>query len=263
VLYNPNSPPQQDLHQHCRAGNAARCEHCGNPLRPKPGSRRQRFCGDVCRQAAHRANRKAVHSKNPAGVHLDPSTDLSRSKSVEPVEVERGDRLVDAEGKTRPDKAKGKATHSINRGGVHVGPPGQPMSRSVSVDRSVESVESIEADLIAGLGDLRDVEPKRRDFWLRRARLAAEREIASRSARSAAEPRPARDDGHVSSDWTPCWPGHASGWRPIDRSAESPSPAARAAAPTPVTVTIKHPTTADDLIARIPADLSIPDFLST
>ena len=55
MLYNPNPPTQQDLHQH-RGGNAANCEHCNKPLRPKRGSRRQQFCSDRCRKAAERAD---------------------------------------------------------------------------------------------------------------------------------------------------------------------------------------------------------------
>jgi hypothetical protein len=38
-----------------RGGNATQCAHCGAPLQPKLGSRRQRFCDDACRKSATRA----------------------------------------------------------------------------------------------------------------------------------------------------------------------------------------------------------------
>jgi hypothetical protein len=90
-------------------------------LQPKSGSRRQKFCGGTCRQAAHRA-------KKWDGVHVRPA-----------------------------------------------------LSRSVSGGCSVGAVDSIEAELIAGLGSLDDLEPKRRDFWRRRARRVAEAIAAERS----------------------------------------------------------------------------------
>jgi hypothetical protein len=105
------------------SGNAAHCEYCGQPLQPKPGSRRQRFCTDACRQAEHRL--------------------------------------------------RGRAGCALKSTGVHVGPPRSPLSRSVPIDL----VAKVEADLIAGLGDL---EPERREFWLRRAHAAAEQIAASR-----------------------------------------------------------------------------------
>lgn len=40
-----------------RAGNAFCCENCGKPLRPKRGSRRQRFCCSACRKTAFRARK--------------------------------------------------------------------------------------------------------------------------------------------------------------------------------------------------------------
>jgi hypothetical protein len=110
------------------AGNAVSCEHCGRPLQPKSGSRRQRFCSDACRQAEHRLREKGACAFKSTGVHVDP--------------------------------------------------PGSPLSRSNPID----PVAAIEADLIAGLATLDDLEPSRREFWLHRARLAAEREVASRRA---------------------------------------------------------------------------------
>jgi hypothetical protein len=42
-----------------RAGNEISCANCGEPLRPKRGSRRMRFCCDACRQSAFRARKWA------------------------------------------------------------------------------------------------------------------------------------------------------------------------------------------------------------
>jgi hypothetical protein len=36
-----------------RRGNAATCRTCGKPLTPKPGSRRQRYCGGRCKKRAY------------------------------------------------------------------------------------------------------------------------------------------------------------------------------------------------------------------
>jgi hypothetical protein len=138
----PASQPSSDFTSeinNAAVGNAAACERCGKPLHPKPGSRRQRFCNDACRQAHHR------HPNRP---------------------------------EKPPENRAGAAVHSLKPGGMHLD-PSAPLSRSNSPD--VETVESIERDLIAGLGDLRDLDPKRRAFWLRRARVAAEQEIAART----------------------------------------------------------------------------------
>jgi hypothetical protein len=99
--------------------------------------------------------------------------------------------------------------------------PSPDLSRSRSVNRSVESIE---ADLIAGLGNLDADQPKRREFWLRRARQAAETQAIANGT-IAAKP---------------------------------------SGVPNPTPVTIKNPTIkakAEELIAQIPGDLSIPDFL--
>jgi hypothetical protein len=123
---NIPSTPTGQADRRDRAGNAVDCEHCGRTLQPKPGSRRQRFCNDACRQAEHRLQEKAGGSIKSAGVHVDP--------------------------------------------------PGFPLSRSNPID----PVAKVEANLIACLGDLGDLEPKRREFWLRRAHAAAEQIAASR-----------------------------------------------------------------------------------
>jgi hypothetical protein len=77
--------------------------------------------------------------------------------------------------------------------------------------------------LIAGLGNLDADQPKRRDFWLRRARQAAE-------AQAIANGRIAAKVSGVSN-------------------------------PIPVTINATIKTKTDELIATIPDDLSIPDFL--
>ena len=38
-----------------RGGNATACAVCGVVLRPKPGARRQQYCGTTCRKVANRA----------------------------------------------------------------------------------------------------------------------------------------------------------------------------------------------------------------
>jgi hypothetical protein len=57
-----------------RAGNAAICTACSAPLHPKPGSRRQRYCGAACRQAGHR---RALKRAGQAKVPLSRSTEIS------------------------------------------------------------------------------------------------------------------------------------------------------------------------------------------
>jgi hypothetical protein len=53
MLYRPIRAPG-------RAGNAFACENCGKALRPKRGSRRQRFCCEACRKSVFRAYRSAA-----------------------------------------------------------------------------------------------------------------------------------------------------------------------------------------------------------
>jgi hypothetical protein len=48
-----------------RVGDDASCDACGTPLAPKPGSRRQRYCGSACRQAAYRARKRAGRCETP------------------------------------------------------------------------------------------------------------------------------------------------------------------------------------------------------
>jgi hypothetical protein len=42
-----------------RHGNRPTCASCGDPITPKRGSRRQRFCSNACKQVAKRARRWA------------------------------------------------------------------------------------------------------------------------------------------------------------------------------------------------------------
>ena len=42
-----------------RAGDGVSCDACGTPLAPKPGSRRQRYCGSACRQPRYRVRKRA------------------------------------------------------------------------------------------------------------------------------------------------------------------------------------------------------------
>ena len=46
-----------------RAGNGVTCDASGAPLAPKPGSRRQRYCGSACRQARYRARKRASEAR--------------------------------------------------------------------------------------------------------------------------------------------------------------------------------------------------------
>jgi hypothetical protein len=61
-------------------GNAMTCAGCGAALHPKPGSRRMRYCGSACRQAAYRA-KKSAGRREAAGVTI------SRSASALPLEL--------------------------------------------------------------------------------------------------------------------------------------------------------------------------------
>jgi hypothetical protein len=58
VLHNPKLPLQQGDHN----GNAFCCAYCGRPLRPKRGSRRQRFCSKAHRQASFRVRKWSAQS---------------------------------------------------------------------------------------------------------------------------------------------------------------------------------------------------------
>ena len=49
-----------------RAGNDTSCANCGKRLCPKRGSRRMRFCGSACRQAAFRAKKWASRYEGPS-----------------------------------------------------------------------------------------------------------------------------------------------------------------------------------------------------
>jgi hypothetical protein len=48
-----------------RVGNGTHCLECGSLLRPKRGSRRQRYCSDACRQTEFRARKWASRYKIP------------------------------------------------------------------------------------------------------------------------------------------------------------------------------------------------------
>ena len=58
-----------------RAGNAAACMNCGEPLHPKRGSRRQRYCGSACRQSAFRSNKWAARYKTADPLRSVPNND--------------------------------------------------------------------------------------------------------------------------------------------------------------------------------------------
>ncbi len=139
------------------------------------------------------------------------------SRPLQPKPGSRRQRFCDAACRQAAHRLKEKGNGAFKPGGVHVDPPGLPLSRSNPID-------AIEADLIAGLGDLGDLEPQRREFWLRRVRQAAERQHDAD-----------RQHAHHAVDAT----------ARIERSTIDPVVQAKV----------------DKLVAEIPADLSIPDFL--
>jgi hypothetical protein len=52
-----------------RNGNASTCEACGAPLRPKRGSRRQKYCSYRCRDEARRGRNFANSGQTPKQSH--------------------------------------------------------------------------------------------------------------------------------------------------------------------------------------------------
>ena len=52
-----------------RHGNAASCQNCGEPIIPKRGSRRQRFCNSRCKDEARRNRNNAIcgRARYPSG----------------------------------------------------------------------------------------------------------------------------------------------------------------------------------------------------
>jgi hypothetical protein len=62
------------------AGNAYWCEYCSRRLRPKRGSRRQRFCDAGCRKRAFRARKWANRNRTPwAGRSVQNRPSISKS----------------------------------------------------------------------------------------------------------------------------------------------------------------------------------------
>ena len=62
------------------AGNAYCCEYCSRPLRPKRGSRRQKFCDTGCRKRAFRARKWANRFRTPrAGRPVQNRPSISKS----------------------------------------------------------------------------------------------------------------------------------------------------------------------------------------
>jgi hypothetical protein len=60
-------------------GNAVRCANCGAPLMPKRGSRRQRFCGTVCKKSTARASKWAAQYRTlEAGRSVQNNRDNSK-----------------------------------------------------------------------------------------------------------------------------------------------------------------------------------------
>jgi hypothetical protein len=53
----PNSTTTPTTAPQVRSGNAATCVGCGQTLKPKRHSRRQKFCSNACRQTAKRAKK--------------------------------------------------------------------------------------------------------------------------------------------------------------------------------------------------------------
>lgn len=66
-----------DIHAHT-------CEHCGNPLTPRGGTRgrKRRFCSDKCRSAAHRERIQREHEERLAQARSQLSIDLGASTDI-------------------------------------------------------------------------------------------------------------------------------------------------------------------------------------
>jgi hypothetical protein len=86
-----------------RNGNAATCANCGAPLSPRPGSRRQRYCGDACRQIAFRAKKWASRYERP-----DPLRSTRNNRAIStPYKADSGDRppaVIEGRGIAGPPK---------------------------------------------------------------------------------------------------------------------------------------------------------------
>jgi hypothetical protein len=86
-----------------RAGNLARCANCGAALAPRRGSRRQKFCGGRCRDAARRARNHArflatryPYGPKPRSVRNRPlsSTDCNGVFANQPRRINVAPRVV-------------------------------------------------------------------------------------------------------------------------------------------------------------------------
>jgi hypothetical protein len=76
------TPPNRQLSTAPRrhAGNAYCCEYCSRLLRPKRGSRRQKFCEASCRKRAFRARKWASRYRTPgAGRPVQNRPSISKS----------------------------------------------------------------------------------------------------------------------------------------------------------------------------------------
>ena len=76
-----------------RVGNAYCCEYCSRPLRPRGGSRRQKFCDAGCRKRAFRARKWANRYRTP-GAGRSVQNQPSISKGYRDGFVDRRDSIV-------------------------------------------------------------------------------------------------------------------------------------------------------------------------
>jgi hypothetical protein len=75
-----------------RNGNRATCAGCGVPLRPKPGSRRQKFCSYHCRDEARRARNFAISGSARRGSQGIPRSVENNGDKSKACKADFGDR---------------------------------------------------------------------------------------------------------------------------------------------------------------------------
>jgi hypothetical protein len=85
--HNVQSPQVQG-----RAGNASACATCGERLRPKRGSRRQRYCSYRCRDEARRARNFANLATTRRGSPAMPRSVENNGATSKPCEARFADR---------------------------------------------------------------------------------------------------------------------------------------------------------------------------
>ncbi len=73
-------------------GNATRCDHCGAPLHPKRGSRRQKFCSYRCRDEARRARNYAIFGSARRGSQGIPRSVQNIDAKSKACKADFGDR---------------------------------------------------------------------------------------------------------------------------------------------------------------------------